>query len=255
MNYIEQYYKNELGIDLTDLSHPISLKIKKILEYTDEEKKIKEHHLEVLGLALMDIKKYDEKIYKIYLKRLLNNKGISIHGHIFEIKECAHFIDKCLSEQLNFSFGDANLKEPDFIVDNCGFEITSVRFLDTSKSINPGNKLLNTFRNKNAKEYANSNTALIIDISEITFQTFEKNLPIEISLDDVLKIMSSEMNFGVVLCLIEWIEINNEKIDFKGTVKPVFSKNCTSELKNIIENKFIKGQLNEFKGEIFISSN
>lgn len=255
MKYVTEYYKNELGIDLTDLSHPISFKINTILEYTDIEREIKKHHLKILGLALMDIKNHDEKIYKLYLKRLVNNKDISIHGHIFEIKECAHFIEKCLYEKLDFRFGNADLKEPDFIVNNCGFEITSVRFSDTAKEINPGNKLLNTFRNKNGKQYANSNTALIIDVSEITYQTFKKNLPVEISLKDVQKIMSTEMNFGVVMCLIEWTEINEKKIDFKGTVYPVYSENCTNELKDIIENKFIKGQMNEFKGETFISSN
>lgn len=255
MNYIVQYYKNELGIDLTDLSHPISKKINSISEVSVKEKEIKKHHLRVLGLALIDIKNYDEDIYKTYLKRIINNKDISIHGHIFEIKECAHFIETCKNEKLEFKFGDANLKEPDFIVNNCGFEITSIRFSEETNEINPGNKLLNTFRNKNSKKYANINTALIIDISEATYQTFEKNIPVSISLNDVKEIMKKEMKFGVILCLIEWTEMNGDNINFKGTVYPVYSENCTKELRKIIEDKFIKGQMNEFNGETFVSSN
>lgn len=255
MNYIVQYYKNELGIDLTDLSHPISKKINSISEVSEKEKEIKKHHLRVLGLALIDIKNYDEDIYKTYLKRIINNKDISIHGHIFEIKECAHFIETCKNEKLEFKFGDANLKEPDFIVNNCGFEITSIRFSEETNEINPGNKLLNTFRNKNSKKYANTNTALIIDISEATYQTFEKSIPVSISLNDVKEIMKKEMKFGVILCLIEWTEMNGDNINFKGTVYPVYSENCTKELREIIEDKFIKGQMNEFNGETFVSSN
>jgi hypothetical protein len=255
MNLIIEYYRDELGIDLTNLLHPISKKINSIVEVSEIEREIKKHHLRVLGLALMDIKNYDEKIYNTYLKRIVNNTDISIHGHIFEIKECAHFIETSKNENLDFKFGDANLKEPDFIINNCGFEITSIRFSETTNEINPGNKLLNTFRNKNGKDYSNSNTALVIDISEATYQTFEKNIPVPISLDDVKAIMHTEMNFGVVLCLIEWTEIKEEKINFKGTVYPVYSEKCTIELKELIENKFLKGQINKFEGKTFVSSN
>lgn len=255
MKYIIEYYKNELGINLNDLSHPISKKISSISEVTEIEKEIKKHHLRDLGLALIEIKNYNENVYKTYLKRIVNNKDISIHGHIFEIKECAHFIQTCQNEGLQFKFGDANLKEPDFIVNNCGFEITSIRFSEIITEINPGKKLLNTFRNKNAKKYANTNSALIIDISEATYQTFEKNIPVSISFNDVKEIMKKEMNFGIVLCLVEWIEINNDKINFKGTIYPIYSENCAKELKEIIENNFIKGQMNKFEGETFIYSN
>lgn len=255
MKYILKYYRNELGIDLTDLSHPISKKINSLWEISERERKIKKHHLRVLGLGLICIKNFNENIYKTYLKRIINNKDISIHGHIFEIKECAHFIETCQNENLEFKFGNANLKEPDFIVNNCGFEITSIRFSEETSEINPGNKLLNTFRSKNSKKYANSNCALIIDISEATYQTFEKNHPVSMSLEDTKEIMKKEMNFGVILCLIEWTEMNGDNINFKGTVYPVYSENCTKELKEIIDDKFIKGQINEFNGETFISSN
>jgi hypothetical protein len=255
MEHIIEYYKDELGIDLTNLSHPISKKINSIIEVSVSDREIKKHHLRVLGLALMDIKNYDKNIYQTYLKRIVNNADISIHGHIFEIKQCALFIETALNEKLHFKFGDANLKQPDFIVNGCGFEITSIRFSESNNIINPANKLLNKFREKNGKDYANQNTALIIDISEATYQTFENNVRVTMSLEDVKKIMHKEMKFGVVLCLIEWTEINESNINFKGTVYPEYSENCNKELKELIENKFIKGQFNEFEGETFVASN
>lgn len=239
MKNIIKYYKNELGIDLEDLSHPISKIIKSISENTENEKEIKKHHLRELGLALIEIKNYNKDIYNTYLKRIVNNKDISIHGHIFEIKECAHFIETCKNKKLEFKFGDVSKEEPDFIVNNCGFEITSIRFLDESSETNPGKKLLNKFRNKNSKKYAKLSNALIIDISEATYQTFKKNIPVSISFNEVKELMRKEMKFGVILCFIEWIEVIERNIYFKGIVYPVYSKNCAKELRNIIEYKFL----------------
>jgi hypothetical protein len=256
VKHIIEYYKNGLGIDLTDLSHPISKKISSISEVSEQEKIIKKHHLKILGLALIYIKNYNENIYKTYLKRIVNNKDISIHGHIFEIKQCAHFIETCKNEKLEFKFGNANLNEPDFIINNCGFEITSIRFSEETVDINPGNKLLNTFRNKNVKKYANSSTSLVIDISEATYQTFEKKIPVSLSLNDVKEIMKKEMNFGAILCLIDWIEKKDNKFKSNCIVYEVYSDNCQKELKDIIENKFTKGRMDfEKNNEIFISSN
>ena len=255
MKNIIYYFENELGIDLTDLSHPISCKINSINEVSELDKSIKKYQLKALGAALMEIRLYDESIYKIYLKRIVNNNDISIHGHIFEIRQCAHFLETCRKEILDFKFGNSDLKEPDFFVNNCGFEITSIRFSDETIEMNPSNKLLNTFRRKNAKMYAKSNVALIIDISEATYQTIEKNIPVSKSLSDTLFVMQKEMNFGVILCFIEWTELNEDKINFKGIVYPIYSDRCTITLKEIIENKFIKGQMNDLKGNLFISSN
>lgn len=255
MEKIVQYYKEELGIDLNNLSHPISKKINSISEVSEIDREIKKHHLRILGLALMYIKSYDENIYKTYLKRIVNNTDISIHGHIFEIKQCAQFIETAINENLDFKFGDPDLKEPDFIVNGCGFEITSIRFSETNVIINPANKLLNKFRDKNGKNYAKPTTALIIDISEATYQTFQNNAPVNMSLEDVKKIMNKEMKFGVILCLIEWTEVKENNINFKGTVYPEYSKNCSKELRDLIENKFIKGQVNKFDGKTFIASN
>jgi hypothetical protein len=253
---INIYYEKVIGVDLTDMSHPISKKIDSIKNVTEEDKKIKLHHLTILGLSLMVIKEYDVNVYDYYLKRIANNSDISIHGHIFEIKQCFHFIEAAKNENLKFKFGDANLKEPDFVINElCGFEITSIRFSDSSVKVEPGKKLLNKFREKNAKTYANSNTALIVDISQATYQTFEKGLPVTQSLDDVIKIMKNEMKFGVVLCLMEWIEIVNDELNSKGTVYFEFSENCGKELKEIIEKKFVKGRIHELNNNIFIASN
>lgn len=255
MEKIILYYKEILGIDLANLSHPISKKINSLTSLSDKDRKINEHHLRTLALALFDIKEYSEEIYKTYLKRIVKNSDISIHGHIFEIKQCAHFIETSKRENLDFKFGDADKKEPDFFVNNSGFEITSIRFAESTTDINPGNKLLDKFWNKNGKDYAHNNTALLINISEATFQTFQSGKLVNQSLDDVRKIIKSRTKFGIVLCFLELIELIDGNIHFKGTVYPEYSDDCCPELKDLIENKFIKGQKNEFGKDTFIGSN
>ncbi len=209
----------------------------------------------VLAVALFDIKEYSEGIYEHYLKKIVKNSDISIHGHIFEIKECAHFIETSKIENLNFKFGDEAKKDPDFFVNNCGFEITSIRYAEmTVDKEHTGNKLLNKFWDKNVKGYANNNTALLIDISEATYQTFQYGKPVSQSLNDIREIIKSKMKFGAVLCFIEWVEVINGEIIFKGTVYPEYSDNCSSKLKDLIDNKFIKGRINEFGNDTFIAS-
>ncbi|MCH7827651.1 MAG: hypothetical protein IIC75_06750 [Bacteroidetes bacterium] len=151
MKNILKYYKETLEIDLSDLTHPISAKINSIPYSSKIDQKVKEHHLRIFGLSLMDIKDYDENIYDFYLKRIVKNSDISIHGHIFEINQCAHFIRTSSEYKLQFKFGDANQNEPDFLVENIGFEITSIRFSENSDKSNPGRKLLKKFIDKNKK--------------------------------------------------------------------------------------------------------
>jgi hypothetical protein len=255
MENIIRYYKDLLGIDLNDFSHPISIKINSITGNSSNDEKIKMHHLRELGLALLIIKNYDENVYHYYLKRIVKNSDISIYGQIFEIKQCAFLIEKAKEEDLDFRMGDVNLGEPDFFINDCGFEITSVRFSESSLNINPGNKLLNKFRDKNRKKYATKNTALLIDISEVTYQTYVSGQPVDQSLDDIKKIIKSEMKFGVVLCFIEWVDFVENKIYLKGTVYPEYSLDCSDSLKEIVDKKIIKGMRNEFNGAAHIFSN
>ncbi|ARV15420.1 hypothetical protein [Polaribacter sp. SA4-12] len=250
MKKILKYYKETLKIDLSDLTHPISVKINSIPYSSKIDQKVKKHHLRIFGLSLMDIKDYDDNIYDFYLKRIVNNSDISIHGHIFEINQCAHFIRTSSENKLEFKFGDANQNEPDFIVENIGFEITSIRFLESSDKSNPGRKLLNKFINKNKKEYANENTVLIIDINQPSYHTIKKEKRVAPTLDEVREIIKKESKFGLVLYFMEWIDNDNDNDNllFKGTTYSDYSENCTTELKSLMEKHI-------YKGDILISPN
>jgi hypothetical protein len=237
MEYIQSYYKN-IGINLEDLEHPISRMINEIPTKTKIQQESSKLYLKVLGLALIDIKEYDKKIYRKYrdrIKKCRNDE--SIYGHIFEIVQCSHFIDVSKKKNLSFKFGDANKNEPDFIFNNFGFEITTSRFSEDSKNFEPGQKLLTAFRKKNKKLYVNNETALLIDITNISKRAFGK--PISMSLEEFSKIVKEESKFGVVLCFTEWVD--NETLDTALiTSAIIFSTNCNTELKTMIETVFFK---------------
>lgn len=254
MKNIFYYYKETLGIDLSDLTHPISSKINSIPYSNDIDQKIKKHHLITFGNSLMDIKAYDEKIYNFYIKRIIRNSHISINGHIFEINQCAHFIRTAKENNLKFNFGDANENQPDFIVENIGFEITSIRFSEKGNKSNPGRKLLKKFKEKNRKEYADKNVVLIIDINQPSFHTIKDGKSVTPSFEKVREIIRNESKFGLVLYFIEWIENLNDNFFFKGTVYPDFSENCSTELIILIEQYFFKGKY-KYEGEILVSPN
>ncbi len=253
MEKIIIYYKEVLGIDLTDLQHPITEKIDSLPSSSEIDQKIKEHHLRTLGLSLMDIKEYDEKIYEYYLKRIVNNKDISVHGHFFEINQCAHFIRVSQEKHLDFEFGDANNDEPDFIVNKFGFEITSSRFSEESNKTNPGRKLLAKFREKNRNLYADNNCVLLIDINQMSYHTLKNGNPVSPTFEEVRETVKNESNFGLVIFLMEWIE-KTDTINFKGTAYTEYNENCNSDLELMMKEKFIP-EKNTFDGQILISPN
>jgi len=253
MEKIIKYYSEILGIDLTDINHPISKKISSIPSSSEIDQKIKEHHLRTLALSLMEIKEYDENIYKYYIKRIKKNKDISVHGHFFEINQCAHFITISKENGLSFEFGNANDNEPDFIVNKFGFEITSSRFSEESNKKNPGKKLLAKFREKNNKFYADKDSVLIIDINQMSYHTLKNGLPVSPTFNEVREIIRNESNFGLVILLMEWIK-KTDTIYFKGSAYAEYSENCNSDLK-IMMNEIFMPKKNKMNGEIIITPN
>lgn len=254
MENIIKYYRDILKIDLNDFNHPISKKINSIPSSSKRDRDIKKHHLRVLALSLMGIKDFDETIYNYYIKRIINNTDISIHGHIFEINQCAHFIKISQKKGLDFQFGDPNKNQPDFIVENNGFEITSSRFANFSDKSNPGQKLLQRFRKKNKNVYANVDCVLLININQISYHTIKSRKPVSPTFEEIRKIIIKESKFGLLLYFVEWIEEVNGILHFKGTVYADFNDNCKPELEKMMRKHFIKGNHN-FGDKTIMSEN
>ncbi|MCH7827652.1 MAG: hypothetical protein IIC75_06755 [Bacteroidetes bacterium] len=74
------------------------------------------------------------------------------------------------------------------------------------------------------------------------------------TLAEIRKIIRKESKFGLVLYFMEWIDNVNDNLFFKGTTYSDYSENCTTELRNLMENYFFKGK-HIYNGEILISPN
>ncbi|WP_349352024.1 MULTISPECIES: hypothetical protein [unclassified Flagellimonas] len=254
MEKILKFYRDLLGIDLNDSAHPIVQKINSIPSSSKRDREIKEHHLRILGLSLMDIKDYDKSIYEYYTKRIVNNTDLSIHGHIFEINQCAHFIRVSTDNNMKFEFGDPNKNQPDFIVESNGFEITSSRFTEFTEDSNPGIKLVRKFREKNKKNYADMDCVLLIDINQMSYHTMKNGKPVSPTFEEIRETIRNESKFGLVMYFVEWIENNNGNLNFRGTVYTDYNTKCKPELKKLMESYFIKGNHN-FGDEVIMSAN
>lgn len=252
MEKIITYYESVIGMDLNNLNHPISQLISLAKKATGiEEMQIKQK-LMMLGLALMNIKDYDKNIYNFYIKKTVKNTDFSLNGWIFEIIQCAHLIQSCKENEMQFKFGDSNKKEPDFIIDGCGIELTSIRFSEESQKNNADYKLLSKFREKNRNDYANGNSLLLIEITQtVHFANLGNHQPNK-NFNDVLKIISNESKFGIVLCYVEYTVPGGNTLHFKGTVYPAYGKDCTKNAKTLFQ-KITKGEFNTFDGTQSIS--
>ena len=251
MENIIAYYQS-LGIDLNNLNHPISKLISTAKDTNEIEKKQIEQKLRLIGLALMDIKSYDQNIYNFYIKKTVNNADFSLNGFIFEIIQCANLISTEKKKKMEFIFGDHNKKEPDFIIDGCGIELTSIRFPEESQKNNADTKLINKFREKNSKDYANSNSILLIEVTQtIHYANQDRHKP-NSEFDSILKNIGTESKFGIVLCYVEYTVPNEDSLQFKGTVYIAYGKECTENVKTLFQ-KITNGEFNKFDGTQIIS--
>jgi len=252
MDKITAYYNTRLGVDLGNLNHPISKLIHQANNTTGIQKKQIQQKLRMLGLALMDIKAYDKNIYDFYLKKTINNADFSLNGFIFEIIQCSNLIRIAAEKSMQFKFGDHNKNEPDFIIDGCGLELTSIRFPEESQKNNADSKLLNKFQDKNMKKYANPNSLLLIEITQpVHFANQGVHNPYA-RFDNLLKIISEESHFGIVLCYVEYTVVADDNLLFRGTVYPAYGKTCTENVKDLFK-KITNGEFNTFDGTQRIS--
>jgi len=252
MDKIIPYYRDRLGIDLENLEHPISKLVDVALRISGLEQIVVKQRLRMIGLALMEIKDYDANLYEFYLKKIVNNADISVNGFFFEVIQCSNLIKTSQEEKIIFKFGDHNLDEPDFFLDDCGFELTTIRFAEKSNKRNADQKLLSKFREKNKKKYANKDTLLLIEITQVVHYANQPEYKPSIGFKNLLKIISSESKFGVVLCYVENTVVVPETIHFKGTVHPAYGNECSQKLQNVIQ-KITKGRRNEFPDIPYVS--
>lgn len=76
---------------------------------------------------------------------------------------------------------------------------------------------------------------LLIEITQtVHFANLGNHQPNE-KFNDVLKIISDESKFGIVLCYVEYTVQSETNLHFKGTVYTAYGKDCTENIKALFQ--------------------
>lgn len=232
-------YLLSCGIDLDDLSHPISLERDSIIKFNNPDlAKIIEHLIMMLTIDIDSIKKHNLDDFNHYLTKL-KKKDISFWGERFEI-----FFYNRLISKLNTTIKDIKRgvegKDADFIVEYNGhyiaIETTSLNFSKTSPKENPITKLKNKIFEKDRKPYSNLRCCLIIDITNLIFyRKIYKNFSISIA----ELFASLESKFGAILLLESVHIIEGENLIYKSQVYDWLNPNIDIGLKEFLSQTLV----------------
>lgn len=88
----------------------------------------------------------------------------------------------------------------------------------------------------------------------MSYHTKKNGIEVSPTFEEVRETIRKESNFGLVLTFVEWIHYRGENLHFAGTVYSSYSDDCNSDLKIMMEDKFITPKP-DFDGEIMMSSN
>jgi len=244
----------ELGIDVRK-SSIIEKYIQLIKEPESEIEDFELFHWDLI-LGLSEIKDFDYNSFKRYQSNINNSKdNLTFWGERYEviwhyklIKALNHYSyitdlkrgKDGLESDLIFNFNNSNI----------GIELTTLKFQSGLKNAEEIlMKIYKSIFKKNSKPYANKNSALIIDVTNLNYHSKFT----ELSLKDILKTnifetknLIDKINFGmVILCQSEYRI--NEKGNRGQYLKPVLAIPNRKISINIELSKFLNLFFNNFK--------
>lgn len=234
---LEEKYKKllfEMGMDVNNPSYPLGKEYLNILQLkNDIYLQCIDHLITLLLLDMLLIKKYNVDDFEYYLKKL-KIKTISFWGERFEIYFYARLIQK--SYENSFSVRrTTKYEEPDFVIENelglTYIEATSLNYEENTLRTNPIRKINKKINEKQLKPYANENTCLVIDLTNLLFyrpilDNFSKSITEYI--DDL------ESNFGAILFHQTYHTIENDLPYFYSNAYDWRNPNISSKTNGLL---------------------
>jgi hypothetical protein len=202
-----------------------------------------------LIIALKELEKQDNKNYKFYLKTLLDAEvGGDFWGERFELL----FHHKLLNAQNQKIITELQRgkegREPDLLFlfqdYKIGVELTTLKFTKAETSADYVlNKILDSIVKKSRNKYAEVNTTLVIDITNLAFNNsiFTKGTLLDLITVNESKISEVSSKFGMVL-FTESVFNETAKKDLKRITQPI-----TATFQNPEIFKFFKVLFNDFE--------
>ncbi|MDA3890797.1 MAG: hypothetical protein PF517_03945 [Salinivirgaceae bacterium] len=210
----------KIGIDLTNVNHPLGHEFQLYEQIEDESiKKNIEFFLMDFAVAMLSIQKNDKSSFDYYLKRITNTTNLNFWGEYFEIILQFKLMDKADHNGLTIRRGIVKKAEPDFVIfnDNAFFhaELSTLKYDKTSNKKNPAKKIVDRILEKNSKSYANANCVLLINITNLLFN---EKIGLSIfykSLKDILTDLKPEIKFNRILLFSTFFSESLQNLNYK----------------------------------------
>lgn len=248
---IRELYLSELKFDLIDIknhNHSFYKNYEFLLKLnpnSEEFRFVLLHNLFGPVQYLEELKKISQKKYKVWKNRLIKNTdNVGIYGDLFEM----YITWTLVMKKIEFK----SIDSPDFEINynNSKFfiECTSSQF-ENGKTPTKEEillKLENTVFKKLMSEYANTSTALFVDITNLCYNA--KILNSNITQDELklsvlnasskINTFESSLTYGAFMFF--WINISKDSNDrimyVSNSFEIIENKNCDSELLNFLKN-------------------
>lgn len=247
---VKQYYI-KLGIDLDSYIHPIAKELN-IVEKGTSGERIMDHLSKLLIIDIETIKKHNSNDFKYYIEKL-NKTDISFWGERFELYLYAKIIMKLKDSDFKVRRGLVGI-EPDFIIYNnktkAGVESTSVFYSDSSKKTDPIQKIISKCKEKEEYTYANLNTCLIIDYTNLNFYRGLLNNFKE-SISNIIANQNSK--YGAILYHFNYHQIVPNNLLFQSKAYDYINPKIDQNLKEVLN--LILGErdkTNDSTGQTFV---
>lgn len=248
---IRELYLSELNFDLLDIKNQKHSFYKnyefllKLNPNSEEFRFVLLHNLFGPIQYLEELKKISQKKYKVWKNRLIKNTdNVGIYGDLFEL----YITWSLVMKKVEFK----SIDSPDFEINynnsKIFIECTSSQFENgkTPTKVEILSKLENTVFKKLMSKYANTSTALFVDITNLCYNS--KLLNSNITQDEIkLSVLNasnkidgfeSSTTYGAFMFF--WINISKDSkgriIYVSNSFDIIENKNCDSKLLNFLKN-------------------
>lgn len=160
-------------------------------------------------------------------------------------------MNKAMQNGLKIRRGIVKKNEPDFVIfnDNEFFhaELTTLKYDKILNKKNPENKIVDRILEKNSKSYANANSALLINISNLLFNEKIGLSSFDKSLKDILADLKPVIKFNWILLLNTFFSESIQDLNYKYSANEYKYNLGNTTIDKIFSNKFAVNDIDETK--------
>ena len=198
----------------------------------------------LLAEDLAIVKASNPYCFKKFKRELIKQKSsVSWEGFRFEVRVCASFIKKNIKI--------INQESPDFNIthnNQMTYIEAAISRVDQQKKKSHLYKIQSVIKKKNKKHYANSNTALFVDATNILHH--DSKVMNYSGFNELIESIEKDEDVKYGAIILFCFLINKEKSRYESLYRRVLFKHCSDNLRDLIEQEYPAGHDFREKPEI-----